>query len=49
VAFILTLLFVCLQLRRLRGLILAKRRYAMNMPIACVTTVSNLSISLSLG
>ena len=48
-AFILTLLFVCLQLRCLRGLILTKRRYAINMPIACITTVDSLSISLSLG
>src|SRR5262249_13163304 len=48
VAFILTLLFVCLQLRCLRGLILNKRRYAINMPIACITTVGSLSISLSL-
>jgi len=48
-AFILTLLFVCLQLRCLRGLILTKRRYAINMPIAGITTVDSLSISLSLG
>jgi hypothetical protein len=48
-AFILTLLFVCLQPRCLWGLILTGRRYAINMPIACITTVSGLSISLSLG
>jgi hypothetical protein len=48
-AFIPTLLFVCLQLRCLRGLVLTKRKYAINMPIACITIVSSLSISLSLG
>jgi hypothetical protein len=31
------------------GLVLTERRYAINMPIACITTVSSLSISLSLG
>src|SRR5262245_14624663 len=49
VAFILKLLFVCLQLRCLRGLVLTNRSYAIDMPIACITTVGSLSISLRLG